>query len=97
MSRKRLNCNLYQTCRQIEDKGSEYYTSLCLNSTGKWSDIGSGILCAEGFYLDNTSDHICIPLCNSWLAASDTLAGNTIFVVSMISAILSIIILIVTL
>ena len=81
---------------KIKDQNA---TSLCTNTTGKWPDIGSEITCAEGFYLDNNSHPICIPLCDtgSWVGVSRTLAGDIIFVVSIITTIVSFIILIVVL
>ena len=99
MPRERLHCinviNVKPVDKlKIKDQNA---SSLCLNTTGRWPDTDSRITCAEGFYLDNNSHPLCIPLCDSWVAASGTLAGNIIFVAIMITAIVSFIILIVVL
>ena len=65
------------------------------NATGRQSD--SEVMCTQGFYLENDSHPMCIPLCASWITASKTLAEDVIFVVSMMSAIVSSIIIIVAL
>ena len=54
-------------------------------------------MCAQGFYLENNSHPICVPLCDNWIAVSETFVGDVLFVVSMITAIVSSTILIVTL
>ena len=50
----------------------------------------SQIRCAEGFFLDNSSNPICSPLCKSWLKVT---AQDVAFVACLILAIISSIIL----
>ena len=85
------NCVTY-----IGNLKDQYASSLCLNTTGG-SDSDNEVVCAEGFYLDNNSHPICIPLCAHWISASETVVGGVIFVVSIILATVSSIILFVTL
>ena len=62
--------------------------SICLNTTERLSttDGEYSITCAEGFYLDNSSDIAqCIPLCDFWASQTSDLPRSIVgFIIRMI-------------
>ena len=63
--------------------------SICLNTTERQftTDGEFSITCAEGFYLDNSSDTTaqCIPLCDFWASTSESSIYVTVgFIIRMI-------------
>lgn len=57
------------------------------NATGRQPD--SEMMCTQGFYFENDSHPMCVPLCASWVIDPETLEEDVIFVVSMVVAIVS--------
>lgn len=62
---------------------------LSSNSSGRPRETGvdSEIVCAEGFYLDNSSGPLCLPLCAYWLSSSRS--SVSVLVVEVISKVVS--------
>ena len=67
---------------------------LCSNisSESKIDVQNNEMMCAEGFYLDNSSTHsssVCVPLCSYWLSTSRNLGNTVVKGISLIVAIVS--------
>ena len=68
-----------------------------VNSCLNFSLENHTITCAEGFYLENSSGNsmTCIPLCGYWVSTSRNLGKAVVEVISLISAIVSSLIMVV--
>lgn len=69
-----------------------------VNSCSNLSLENHTITCAEGFYLDNSGANsmtMCIPLCGYWISTSRYLGNAVVEAISLISAIISSLIMVV--